>query len=310
LHPSYSYVLEFSFSGNRYPDRNKKKKVFWNILLICIGRHPIQHPTMIKPEIGKLPKSIVERIPLVIYIPPPPDELVQTPITVPDAVFSYPPNPSRPPAVKVRKGRFAFLRRLGAKDTSKGVKKDEIVEKGEPKTWEDYWETGDYPFVRLEGNRAVCAICLMDFEEPKRVAGLTPPPSEKVQEDTPSNQSTAIQEEDGGGGGGGGGARVREIPVERQSDRDIEVQLKLADAGEGPQPLRLLTCGHAFHVSALPRWFFLPSFFSYLTPVMKRTCLDPWLMDVSGRCPVCQRAVEIPETAKRKGRGNRTQRTL
>jgi hypothetical protein len=202
---------------------------------------------MIKPEIGKLSRSIVERIPLVIYIPPPPDELAQAPITVPDAIFSYPPNPPRPPKMKERKVRFVFLKKLRSKEKSKGVKsggkQEETVEKGEPKTWEDYWEPGDYPFVRLEGNRAVCAICLMDFEEPKRVAGLTPP-SEKVRE-TPSDKSIAIQEE------GDTAAGAQEVPVERQSDRDIEVQLRLADAGEGPQPLRLLSCGHAFHVSAL-----------------------------------------------------------
>jgi len=34
--------------------------------------------------------------------------------------------------------------------------------------WEANWELGEYPFVALEGSRAACAICLMDFEEPKR----------------------------------------------------------------------------------------------------------------------------------------------
>ncbi|EKM80961.1 hypothetical protein AGABI1DRAFT_83898, partial [Agaricus bisporus var. burnettii JB137-S8] len=47
--------------------------VLWNILLICLGRHPIQNAHIIKPEIDKLPKTLVEKIPLVMYIPPPPE---------------------------------------------------------------------------------------------------------------------------------------------------------------------------------------------------------------------------------------------
>ncbi len=38
----------------------------------------------------------------------------------------------------------------------------------------------------------------------------------------------------------------------------------------------------------------------------QRTCLDPWLTDVSGRCPVCQRPVEIPGQKTKKSR-DRTQ---
>jgi hypothetical protein len=129
---------------------------------------------MIRPEIGKLPKSLVDRIPLVIYIPPPPDEPSNGPITLPDTVFSYPPkqSPSKKP-----KRRFAFLKRMKTKqkdeDEPISEKQDrKRVHVGEPVTWEDHWEQGDYPFVRLEGNRAACAICLMDFEEPKRIVGI------------------------------------------------------------------------------------------------------------------------------------------
>ncbi|KAJ8519924.1 hypothetical protein ONZ45_g3157 [Pleurotus djamor] len=48
--------------------------LFWNILLMCLGRHPLQNPGLIKPEIGKLPRSVVDRIPLVMYIPPSPED--------------------------------------------------------------------------------------------------------------------------------------------------------------------------------------------------------------------------------------------
>lgn len=44
------------------------------------------------------------------------------------------------------------------------------------------------------------------------------------------------------------------------------------DQGPEPEPLRLLECGHVMH----------------------RSCVDQWLTTVSGRCPVCQKAV-IPE---------------
>ena len=49
-------------------------QLFWNIFLIVLGRHPIQNPHYINPEIGKLSKAIVEKIPLVMYIPFPPGE--------------------------------------------------------------------------------------------------------------------------------------------------------------------------------------------------------------------------------------------
>lgn len=38
--------------------------------------------------------------------------------------------------------------------------------------------------------------------------------------------------------------------------------------------------------------------------VSQKTCLDPWLLDVSGRCPVCQRQVELPDL-QRKGKKER-----
>ncbi|RDB16790.1 hypothetical protein Hypma_002623 [Hypsizygus marmoreus] len=246
--------------------------LFWNIVLICVGRHPLQTHGMIKPEIQKLPKSIVDRIPLVIYIPPPPDGSAQEKLAIPQPVHSYPP---KPPALSASeaKSRFRFIRHFSSfkgkkvpstpQDETSDEKPVENTE--EPQTWEEHWEKGEYPFVVLEGNRAACAICLMDFEEPKRIAGAAP--------------QTDSQEEEGG------------PPVEPIISEDNrapatnreDTELKLEDAGEGAQPLRLLECGHVFH----------------------KTCLDPWLTDISGRCPVCQRAVELPERKK-----NRKERRL
>ncbi|KAF7981866.1 hypothetical protein HWV62_31423 [Athelia sp. TMB] len=210
--------------------------LFYNIILLCIGRHPVQNPHMIKPEIGKLPKSIVDRIPLVVYIPPPPDEQTGGP-RIPEAIYAstYPPKPR----TTQPKRRFAFLKKLKGKSNGEngetsdtGKKAGQKAQKdGEPLTWEENWEAGEYPFVRLEGNRAACAICLMDFEEPKRVGGKA-----DDTDATPAAHDQAVAE-----------GPAQEVPIQEEI-RDVDPALKLEDAGEGAQPLRLLACGHVFHV--------------------------------------------------------------
>ncbi|KAF7361884.1 RING-type domain-containing protein [Mycena venus] len=260
--------------------------LFWNIFLMCLGRHPMQNPGMIRqvfvnwagiplirprrPEISKLSPSVVDRIPLVTYIPPPPDALPGS-IPIPQAVYSnntYPPKTPAPAAKQKR--RFKFLHRRKGKDDSSSPNPGDLPvrtpqQPGEPQTWQDHWEHTGYPFVILEGNRAACAVCLMDFEEPKRIAGLDPPspPPTSTEETAPSTPA------------------IQEIPLETSTPAaTADNELKLEDAGEGAVPLRLLACGHVFH----------------------KTCLDPWLTDVSGRCPVCQRAVELPAKPNKKQR--------
>ncbi|KAJ7084397.1 hypothetical protein B0H15DRAFT_784281 [Mycena belliarum] len=240
--------------------------LFWNIFLMCLGRHPMQNPTMIRqawPDVAKLSPSVVDRIPLVMYIPPPPDAPPDS-IPIPQAVYSYPPK-QLPSSVQPKR-RFRFIRRRN-KHTASGSPPTELPERtpqqsGEPQTWQDHWEHTGYPFVVLEGNRAACAVCLMDFEEPKRI-GAHEPITTVLSTGEPEAFAPVIQE----------------VPVENANSREeAENQLKLEDAGEGAQPLRLLACGHVFH----------------------KTCLDPWLTDVSGRCPVCQRAVELPAKRNKK----------
>ncbi|KDR75897.1 hypothetical protein GALMADRAFT_68821 [Galerina marginata CBS 339.88] len=250
--------------------------IFWNIFLICIGRHPLQNPHMIKPEIGKLPKSIVDRIPLVMYIPPPPegesDLAVQTQHSYPPKVDSLTPKPPHK--------RFKLLHNFSSfrsKKTDEGA--DNSSEKREerlhsdaegPISWEDNWEQSEFPFVALEGNRAACAICLMDFEEPKR-KNAGPAPEEPREEEKPEPISHSVK----------ASSSSAPPPTNITEEQRLD-QLKLADAGEGAQPLRLLACGHVFH----------------------KTCLDPWLTDVSGRCPVCQRAVEVQKSKKKSRRAD------
>ncbi|GJE92241.1 hypothetical protein PsYK624_083940 [Phanerochaete sordida] len=228
----------------------------WNIFLLCIGRHPVQRMPM-RPEIGKVPKSLVDQIPLVLYIPPPPEDETKgkdNEESTPSIPYTYPPVNKPTP----KKRRFAFLRRSNKpkKSEKQGKSAKPGADKDGGATWEDKWVPGDYPFVRLEGNRAACAICLMDFEEPQRAG--------------------AAKADGGAAADAGGDAALVQVD---EVTRDDAQRLKLEDAGEGPQPLRLLGCGHVFH----------------------KTCVDPWLIDVSGRCPVCQRPVEVGKEGRTTG---------
>lgn len=247
--------------------------LFWSILLLCLGRHPSQNPHHFTPDIGQLPRSFVDKIPLVFYIPPPPDQPAM-PVTIPSDLHTYPPKSPDPPRRFHFFGRRASstggISRMGASSGKGGSKR--------PLTWEDNWVRGEYPFVQLDGHRASCAICLLDFQEPKRVSeGAL-----KTVEDKTDSEAHAHREEN-------------EVPTAGENEEEVEEEgdvteqatspyslngdnLRLQDAGQGAQPLRLLKCGHVFH----------------------KTCVDPWLIDVSGRCPVCQRPVrgsEPEETA-------------
>ncbi|KAF8587990.1 hypothetical protein K439DRAFT_717005 [Ramaria rubella] len=255
-----------------------------NVILICMGRNPIRHPNHLHPEVGKLSPKAVDRIPLVLYIPAPTPKATPTIITPPEDssplsapqiavpepahVHAYPPEPERPnlsptstsgTRVQSRSRRLFTFRRI-----RKGHKGD--AEKGKEKlagtpdeeqgySYEDKWEKGEYPFVKLEDNRAACAICLSDFEEPKRIRYSmdSKPPEDLDQAEKGLGSDLVVPEMEGEGDGG----------------------LRLTEAGEGAQPLRLLACAHVFH----------------------KTCLDPWLTEMSGRCPVCQRAVEVSESS-------------
>jgi hypothetical protein len=98
--------------------------------------------------------------------------------------------------------------------------------------WENVWEQGELPFVVLEDNRAACAICLNDFEAPKQ---RTPRKGEDEEIKLPVDNPVPNNE-------------VLNMIIEEERSGP----LRLEDAGEGAQPLRLLRCGHVFHVSFRP----------------------------------------------------------
>ena len=185
----------------------------------------MQNPGVIKHEIGKLSKAAVDRIPLVVYIPAPPSH------SDPKADMHQMPH-IYPPKLQKRPMRFKLLHRIkvfGSKSTNA---KDDI--KGQSDSWADKGEETEYPFVTLEGNRAACAICLMDYEEPKRKPGV-----ESENETDHVKSQTDLEE-------GTSGASAAEPFAQEAETSD----LKLSDAGKGSQPLRLLGCGHVFHVSS------------------------------------------------------------
>ncbi|KAG2345659.1 hypothetical protein BDR05DRAFT_930310 [Suillus weaverae] len=269
--------------------------LFYSIILLCLGRHPLQNPHYIKPEVDKLPKTIVERIPLVIYIPPPPeDDGKAQPISLPKPVHSYPP---KAPASRTPRRRFAFFHRRPNKSEqgaeTRDGKQSTKSDVKDPETWEDNWEQCQYPFVRLEGNRAACAICLMDFEEPKRLSAAAetstmekseePVAVASAEDNLPRQREEEVAVASAEDNPPHQPEEEVEIPVERITEEERSGLPRLEDAGAGPQPLRLLACGHVFH----------------------KTCIDPWLTDVSGRCPVCQRPVELDDMEPKKSKRGR-----
>lgn len=186
----------------------------------------------------------MDKLPLVMYIPAPPeDEKGENgeakpgdSVAAPQPVHLYPPKPAKPASSGKKRFRFAFLRRkpgtLGADGSTKGT--SAAASDAAPRTWEENWVPNGFPFVRLEGNRAACAICLMDFEEPPRARGSKLPPAQPAE---PPVAPPPLPPTPGG---------TQQVRVE---DGVTEEQLRLADAGEEAQPLRLLPCGHVFHVS-------------------------------------------------------------
>jgi hypothetical protein len=229
-------------------------KVLINIVLICFGRHPLR-TGHINPDIGKLSPKAVDQIPLVLYIPAPKEaqsneKLSSHPsrqgppmpkLTIPEPahIHSYPPDPERTSVshtsvpgtpVPSRSRRLFTFRRIRPK---KNISKDEDKGKEtQSKTsnkgyrYEDKWEKGEYPFVKLEDNRAACAICLCDFDEPRRVRY-------SLDSKPPEDLDQAEKGEEGADGDVAQG--------------ETKGGLTLADAGEGAQPLRLLECAHVFH---------------------------------------------------------------
>ncbi|KAG9120435.1 hypothetical protein FRC07_004076 [Ceratobasidium sp. 392] len=100
------------------------------------------------PGAPRLPRERVNRIPLAVYIPT--TVLDETKSRIPTADGNdekHAPLPAR-----TWSKFFFFSRRQRVEDDPEAI-----------------WQKTEHPFVRLEPNQAVCAICYVDFEPPKRV---------------------------------------------------------------------------------------------------------------------------------------------
>ncbi|KAG8724685.1 hypothetical protein FRC09_015596 [Ceratobasidium sp. 395] len=161
------------------------------------------HPQYSDSGTSPMPRELVDRIPLAVYIPAILQDETNSPTRSKPAAAGTKPNPIHPPKLDTRKPTRVKLLLFPRKKTE-----------DDP---EAMWQKTEYPFVRLESNQAVCAVCKVDFEPPRRVG-------------------------------------------------DVE-------GGAEAEALRLLACGHVFHIE----------------------CLDPWLVGVSARCPTCQRRVKLDD---------------
>ena len=233
--------------------------------MLCLGRHPSQNPHHFTPDIGQVPRAIVDKLPLVIYIPPPPDQ-PSKPVTLPSDLHTYPPKSQT-------SRRFLFLP-FGRRTASPGntVKSGSTKEKKRSNrpTWEDNWVKGEYPFVQLDSHRASCAICLLDFQEPRRMSSgpagsdVTKTPVEDQVTEAPDPRQEGESEGEGDITEQAASPTTPTTPTSPTGD----LALRLQDAGQGAQPLRLLKCGHVFHVSSLSS--FLPVYPILTTRLLKR----------------------------------------
>lgn len=248
-----------------------------NVVLFVLGRHPLQNPLGITPPVGKLSRSTVERIPLVMYIPAPPDdeEKDENGVQLPPTAHAYPPQNGNSSIKKKRRFRFALLRRRKAKKVVAAGTDKHIDDGTEPASWEENWLASELPFVRLASNRASCAICLMDFAEPPRAKG-----SKLPLPGVPASEQ--------------GGITVGTVEPETEHRVQGEVDVSV-DVSEEAEPLRLLQCGHTFHVR--PPWIcFLQ--FSPVAENMPRSMADRRLGSLSHVSEGCGRFRQAKAEAK------------
>lgn len=244
--------------------------------MLCLGRPVDRHGNVIvRAEIPRMEQSLIEKIPLVVYIPPQePEAKSQAELngasepresgrndsenavgTEETSAAKKTHGASNATSSRPTRTRFAWLSRHGGK--SKAPKATmwsdaQLISEGDPR-----FEKCEHPFVVLDSNRAMCYICLSEFVEPKRKEGVPPasprpktpqPATEEGQSSTPHIKTGDETEQDPSSSDvkqAKGKEPVQEDITEATPEATPETEEDLGTPGE---PLRLLACGHVFHV--------------------------------------------------------------
>jgi len=155
----------------------------------------------INHEVKRLSKENVWRIPLVTYIPAPPSTHVAPIAEGSGLCGSYPPQP----AVESR---------------AEGARQKSVR-----KRWDDQWERGPHPFVRLTENQEACPICFEEYQQPRR---------KDRNEAQPPTANTLVT--------------LMYSPITADT-RNLS-RTGIETVNNRGESLRLLDCGHVFHVRA------------------------------------------------------------
>ncbi|KAG8770437.1 hypothetical protein FRC12_004252 [Ceratobasidium sp. 428] len=126
----------------------------WHIYYISWPRanwetdfHTGDSPQNIYLNASPMPRELVDRIPLAVYIPATIQGETNSPSQPKSTVDGTKPGSRKATRVKL----FRFFRRQTGDD---------------PKA---VWHKSEHPFVKPESNQAICAVCKVDFELPRRV---------------------------------------------------------------------------------------------------------------------------------------------
>ncbi|KAG8762415.1 hypothetical protein FRC12_009043 [Ceratobasidium sp. 428] len=129
-------------------------------LIMCIPWTLRRNSAQTWPQYGDsgtspMPRELVDRIPLAVYIPAIIQDETKPPTPLKSVADTAKSNHTHAPKHKRTRIRLFFSPRKKAEDDPEAI-----------------WEKAEHPFVSLEPNRAVCAICRVDFEPPRRVGDV------------------------------------------------------------------------------------------------------------------------------------------
>lgn len=211
----------------------------------------------------------MDRIPLVLYIPPPPGDDTTGPAKPLLSPTSYPPAlPKQPPAAAKKKKRFIAFKPIHTRAPQPPRSVEDDVERGIVQhsigaintlalvnSWDAMWAPAPYPLVRLPENKATCMICLCEFEEPRKLADTDAdaapgaPHTGSDDGDGEAHEMASVPPLSPAAGQPPG--TIEEVLVEPPREADAQTgEISHDEEGEDAlQPLRLLSCGHAYHVS-------------------------------------------------------------